>query len=201
MAISFIRILLLSAIFYATTYSSCKKGGIGCNDRQYVFNIGITASPGFDSIRVNDTLWFNMNESSTLTDQLSGQQVNFSGAQNLGFAFGIRSVISASQVLPAADSFSYFVREGINIDPPNPSYIRNYQLKESGGFYKLEVGLIAKKKGVYRVLVENSANIYTRDRPCDKATFQVQFLNPDPHFYLGYTTPAAGAQVYYFKVY
>jgi hypothetical protein len=54
---------------------------------------------------------------------------------------------------------------------------------------------------VYRVGVENSANVFIHRDPCKRATINIGFLNANQHFYLGYTTPAVGPQVYYFKVY
>jgi hypothetical protein len=60
------------------------------------------------------------------------------------------------------------------------------------------LGFVSIKKGIFRVLVESSANVYTRYKPCIIAGFGIKFSNPDQHFYLGYNI--SGEQVYYFKV-
>jgi hypothetical protein len=140
-----------------------------------------------------------MNESTQLQDLNTNSIVDFSNAANLSFVFAIGKVILATSVLPAADSFNYVMRKGVNVSSIQLDLIREFKPVEEAGRYKLEVGFIARKKGIYRVLIENSANNYTRDKPCDKAGFAVKFTNADQHFYLGYNIWGDG--VYYFKVY
>jgi hypothetical protein len=140
-----------------------------------------------------------MNENTQLQDLNTNNTVNFSNAANLSFVFGMRKVISATEVLPAADSFSYVMRKGVNVSAIQLDLIREFKPVEEGGWYKLEVGFIVRRKGIYRVLIQNSANNYTHDRPCEKASFAVKFTNADQHFYLGYNIYSDG--VYYFKVY
>jgi hypothetical protein len=152
-----------------------------------------------DSIALNDTVWFKIDESVQLQDLSTNNLINFSNAANLSFVFGINKVISATVVLPTADSFSYFVRKGVNVSAIQLDLIREFKPIEEVGRYKLEVGFIPQKKGIFRVLIENSSNVYTRDKPCDKADFAVKFTNADQHFYLGYNIYGDG--VYYFKVY
>jgi len=193
-----LRSLILISIYFFSVYSSCNKG-IFCNQNTYSFRANFTATPGIDSIVLNDTVWFIMDESVQLQDLNTNNLINFSNAGNLSFVFGINKVISATVILPAADSFSYFVRKGVNVSAIQLDLIREFKPVEEVGRYKLEVGFIPRKKGIYRVLIENSSNVYTRDKPCDKASFAVKFTNADQHFYLGYNI--SGEQVYYFKVY
>jgi hypothetical protein len=193
-----IRSLILIGIYFLSIYSSCNKS-IFCNQNTYSFLANFTASPAIDSIAINDTVWITMNESTQLQDLSTNNVVDFSNAANLSFVFGMRKVISATVFLPAADSFRYFVRKGVNVSAIKLDILREFKLVEEVGRYKLEVGFIPLKKGIYSVLIENSSNVYTRDKPCDKADFAVKFTNADQHFYLGYNIYGDG--VYYFKVY
>lgn len=193
-----IRNIILIGIFWLSVYSSCNKNG-PCNETVYSFKLNISANPGIDSIAVNDTLWFKIDESTQLNDFISNKTVNFSNASNLSYVFAIRKVISATEVIPAADSLSYFIRKGNNITSLDPTIFRVFGLAEETDRYKLEVGFIPQRKGIFRVLVESSANVYTKDKPCIKAGFGIKFSNADQHFYLGYNI--SGEQVYYFKVY
>jgi hypothetical protein len=169
-----------------------------CDGNNYTFRASFTASPPIDSIAINDTLWFTLNESVQFQDISTNNIINFSNAANLSFVFGVRKVISATEVLPAADSFTYILRKGVNVSSIQPDLIREFKPVEETNRYKLDVGFVARKKGVYRVLIENSTNNYTQNKPCDKAAFLVRFTNTDQHFYLGYNISGEG--IYYFKV-
>lgn len=169
-----------------------------CNELPYAFSTTIRAQPITDSINLSDTLWFVINDSVVLRDARSGEYVNFRNAKNLSLVFGIRKVISATNRPAAADSFQYYVRKGSLVSPSsNADLIREFRLIEEGNRYKLEVGFIALRQGVFDILVENSSNVYT-DWTCRKASFSIMFSNTDQHFYLGYNISGGG--VYYFKV-
>ena len=193
-----IRIVILIGISWLSVYSSCGKNG-PCNETVYSFKLNISANPGIDSIAVNDTLWFKIDESTQLTDVFTNKVVDFSNAKNLSYVFGIHKVVSSVSFTPAADSFLYVIKKGQYAGSLNPTYLREYFLQEETGRYKLELGFIPIKKGIFRVGLETAANVYTRDKPCIKAGFGIKFSNADQHFYLGYNI--YGEQVYYFKTY
>lgn len=193
-----LKSLILIGIYIFSVYSSCNKS-IFCSQNTYSFRANFIASPETDSIALNDTLWVTMNESTQFQDLSTNNAIDFSNAVNLSFVFAMSKVFSATSIFPAADSFSYIMRKGINVSSIHLDVIREFKPVEEAGRYKLEVGFIARKKGTYRVLIENSANVYTHDKPCEKAGFAVKFTNTDQHFYLGYNISGDG--VYYFKVY
>jgi hypothetical protein len=192
-----IRLVIFLGIWYVFTYSTCNKGS-SCIRSEFNFSVSFTATPSYDSITLTDTVWFTLDESVVLKDYLSNNMITFSGASNLSFVFAIQKVQSASSVTPAADSFYYFIRKGSNINPLSPDKLREYKVAEEAGRYKLEVGFIPIKKGTFRILIENSANVYSKNFPCAKAGFGVMLSNPDQHIYLGYNIWGPG--VYYFKV-
>lgn len=190
--------LLPTMIFVsiATVFATCKKHY--CAPITYNFRIGITATPASDSIFLTDTLWFTIDESNQLRDTSTNNIIDFSSAGNLSFVFGIRQVFSAQNVLPAAGSFNYIIKKGALVSSSDTSLLREFVLIEENNRYKLEVGFVPKQTGTYRVLVENSANVYLRNNSCVKGNFSVKFTNLDQHFYLGYNIWGDG--VYYFKV-
>lgn len=189
---------ILIVVFIASVYGTCKRK-LNCSENIYKFELNVTAIPGIDSITLNDTLWFSINESTQLKDLNSGNIITFDDAANLSLVFGIRKVISAQSVIPAADSFIYIIKKGSNVSSLDLSRLREFLLSEESANYKLEVGFVPLKKGVFRVLIEDASNVYRRRNSCPKAYFAVKFVNLDPHYYLGYNISGNG--VYYFKVY
>ncbi len=190
-------VAILISIFLATVFATCRKNN--CKQSVYNFKVGIKARPNIDSIALSDTLWFTINESNELSDVNLNRPVLFKNAANLSFVFGIRKVISAQTIQPSVSSFNYVIRKGTNIQPFDPLLFKEFQLVEENNRYLLEVGFIAKEKGIFRVLTESAANVYTRDNQCDKAGFSIRYVDTDQHFYLGYNISGEG--VYYFKVY
>ncbi len=61
-----VAILLLIAI--TTTFSTCKKGGLGCANATYSFRMEENISPDKDSIKTGDTIFLNVNTLSSLKD-------------------------------------------------------------------------------------------------------------------------------------
>jgi len=190
-----LAILLLTYI--TSVFATCKKEN--CSENNYSFLLGVQARPDTDSIRVGDTLWVRIDESNQLRDQSTGQVIDFSEAANLSFVFGLGKVISAIQVDDAAAFFDYYIRKGKYVGSFNTSRFRNFGLDELNGRYYLEIGFIPKQTGIYRILIERAANVYTRRRLCDRSTFSPEFQNTNQHFYLGYNISGEG--VYYFKAY
>lgn len=180
-----------------TNFATCRKR-IDCQQTVYNFDVGIKARPNLDSIFLNDTLWFAINESAELQDIISGRKVSFKNAANLSFVFGVWKVVGPQELEPGVSAFDYVLRKGKNIQPTQVSFLKEFQLIGDDNKYALEVGFVAKQRGVYRVLIERAANVYTQDNPCEKANFSVHFVETDQHFYLGYNISGAG--VYYFKV-
>ncbi|MBS1758777.1 MAG: hypothetical protein JST23_01540 [Bacteroidetes bacterium] len=189
--------LILIGIIFIFVYASCYKSK-DCNRAQrFAFTLPVSVSPGTDSINLGDTLWIKIEDSTLLYDSLSNSFINYSQAGNLGYNFAFLKVISATELLPIADSLVYIIKAGYYAGTLNPLAMRAYRLMEDKGKYNLELGILPQTRGVYRVMVEPSANVYSKGYPCAKTSFGVRF-NQDQHFYLGYNIWGPG--VYYFKV-
>lgn len=189
--------LILIGIIFIFVYASCYKSKDCNRSQQFAFTLPVSVSPGTDSINLGDTLWIKIEDSTLLYDSLSNSFINYSQAGNLSYVIAFLKVISATELLPVADSFNYVIKTGSYIGSLNPAALREYQPNEQIGKYTVELGIIAQKKGTFRVTIVNSANVYSKGYPCAKASFGVRF-NQDQHFYLGYNIWGPG--VYYFKV-
>lgn len=196
-----IQLIPIVVVSILTIYGHCKKG-INCRNNQYSFNIGIIGYPNLDSININDTVWIEINESTTLLDDLSGRMIDFSGAENLGSVIGFGEIISSTQIRDAANDFKYKLIYGTETSNVNPLRFREYLYTEISGRYRFKLGIVPQKTGVYRFTVSDAANVYKKKFDCHYANFHLDFKNTDQHFYLfpgGAGTPPGGGS-YYFKV-
>ena len=180
-------------------YAKCKKE---CIRQDYVFKLGVKATPNLDSVLIGDTIWIDINESNTLTDIQTGKQIFFSNATNLSAEIGFQEVLSATQFRNAASDFEIKLIFGNGIASTNPQLLKEYILTELNGRYLLKLGVIPKVVGVYRLVFVNAANVFRNNSNCENANFQYDFQNTNQHFYLypgGAGTPPGGG-AYYFKV-
>jgi hypothetical protein len=103
----------------ASTFSTCKKGGLDCANTVYNFKIEADAHPDEDSIHVGDTIWLELDEQTILTDVLSGKKIDYSMAANLGFGLTFDKFIGGDFSNPgtesAVKSFSTNLIEGKEI--------------------------------------------------------------------------------------
>jgi len=205
------RILVLFFLGYLTIYSTCKKR-INCNDTIYSFEASIKAFPDLDSINIGDTIWLELTSPTNLRDVISGNTIDFSGAENFGNAIRIFEFTGGSVSDPggvgAVFDFDYKLIYGTFL-PDNhlPNENRDYRFAEIGNEYKLKLGIIPKKKGVFTISPGNATNVYTKKNPCDKANFSITFANTNQHLYFyeqnrpGYTpSQYERTHMYCFKV-
>lgn len=193
-------VAILGIILLATTYSTCKKNE--CLNVEYAFTLPIIAHPDLDSVNINDTIWFEVNQPVSMKDYITNSNIIFSGAVNLGTNIGFQEVLSATQFVSSAGLFKYYLVSGSETTNSDASLYRVYLLTEYNDNYILKLGVAPQKKGVFRILFGNPANVYTRNNTCAKANFTNNFVNTNQHFYLypGSSGTPPGGGVYYFKV-
>ncbi len=203
MVIRSLSISLLLIVAFLSIFSTCKKGGLGCANTVYFFQIGIKAYPDIDSIHVGDTLWLEINTSSILKDSLSGKMINYSNTENLGSAVAFEKIIDPETFTACTQSFAYLFKEGKEVQNSQANLLKEYVFNEQAGYYIFKLGLIAKETGTFVVAFGNAANVYRSTDKCTKASFEIDFENTNQHYYLnpnsnGYTGNGGD---YYFKVY
>lgn len=212
MATKITTIALLMIISMATIFSTCKKGGLGCADTVYNFQLEAHIKPDLDSIHKKDTIWLEINSPTILTDVSSGKTVNFSNASNLGTAISFVKFIGGSVSNPgaeyAANDFNTYVSEGRQVNNPFVEGIREYLFLEENNSYKFKLAIIPEKDGIYSIGLSNAGNVYRKTDKCVKAGFEIDFEGTDQHLYFlqnnrpGYTiSDYEQRHLYCFKVY
>lgn len=206
MATKHFSIAILLIIATASIFSTCKKGGFGCANTVYTFDLGIKAYPDFETIHLGDTIWLELNAPTSLTDITSNQVIDYSGTANLGSAIGFGQFVGRDTVIEAANFFDYKLINGINVNNPSVSKIREYLFVEQQNQYLFKLGIVPKQKGIFGIGLSNAANVFRRNDNCTKASFNINFKNTKQHYYLNpninssntdTTKPSAS---YYFKV-
>jgi len=204
MVIKLIRVAILILISMATIFSTCKKH-FGCAENVYSFQIGIKAYPDKDSIRIGDTIWIEINTPTQLKDIQSGRIINYSEAENLGSGISLAELIEKDSIKDAANDFSYILKKGISVDNPLINKVREFVFVEENNAFLFKIGVVPKKRGIYKMFVSNAANVYRKNDKCTKASFEINFENTNQHLYfnkivLPYYNLPQGGGVYLFKV-
>lgn len=203
MGIKLLRVFTLAGVLTIFNYSSCKKGGIGCRQENYSFNIYARLVPDLDSILINDTIWINLDEPVILQNQNSGQNINYADAVNLGSAIAFGELLGNSQSRDAVNSFNYIIVDGIEVSSVDPLRFKEFLFKEENGRYKFNLGIVPKQAGVFRLGFSDAANVY-RGNGCEKAYFKILINDTDQHLYFNQwnfgVTPSLPNATYCFKV-
>ncbi len=196
-----LKIFVSAFMVMIITASTCRKN---CMQVNYSFSIAAKAYPDLDSIYIGDTIWIDLDEPSTLMDQVSNTMVNFSAAQNLGTAIGFVELLGNSQYRQAANDFTINLKSGIMSGSTNPNLFKEFLFKESNNRYLFRLGIIPNKQGVYRITLSDAADVYRKNDPCSKAFFRINFKETSQHMYFnewnfGIVVPLPN-NVYCFKV-
>ncbi len=207
MATKIFTVAMLLIITMASTFSTCRKGGLGCANTVYNFHIGVKAFPDNAWISLNDTLWLEVNAPTSFTDISSNIIINYSGASNLGSAIGFGEFNGKDSVIEAANFFDYILINGSKVDNPFVTKIREYLFVQQNDRYIFKLGVIPKNKGVFGLGFSNAANVSRANDKCTKASFIINFENTKQHYYLNPNIDASNTDTtkpsasYYFKVY
>jgi hypothetical protein len=197
-------ILLPLLVGFASLQFQCNKR-LGCEKNVYGFSMGIKAYPDKDSVKVGDTIWFEINEPTTLEDGISRNMIDYSGAANLGSVMNFHHLSPDNEFTePSAEKFRIILSKGRQVSSRDSTFERQYLFREENQLYLFKIGVIPKDSGTFRVFFTDAANVYRNQDECTKATFSILFEHTNQHYYLsptynGDTTIRGGD--YYFKVY
>ena len=197
-------------ISMVSIYATCNRR-LDCFGAKYSFSVNVKAYPNNDSIRIGDTIWIELNEPVSLTDHTSGNNINYSGAENLGMGITIDEFVGGSVnepgTVPAATKFYFQLEMGSPIQNTLVERVRSFNFSETQGNYRFKVGIVPKQKGIYGVAISNAANVYRNNDKCTKANFNIIFANTNQHLYFyesnrpGYTiSEYEKTHLYCFKV-
>lgn len=181
--------LLIICIGITVITVLCSCPGKACFEANYSFSVNASIKPDLDSINVGDTIYILSSFSSFLKDNNSGQEINYTNATNLVSNVGIgRIEIGNPMPIDAVADFDYFSVNGRIYNDKNiasPDGVQQLSYEESNGMYKLKVGLIAKKPGIYTLGIGNGISTGRKGgRGCEKASFEISLKNTNQHLYL-----------------
>lgn len=199
----FSRFIIIS-FFASLFFQKCTCTKNGCFDESYSFEIFVKSSPGMDSVLINDTIWFDINEPVILKDAISNREISFANAANLGSAIAFGQLLGNSQEKDAVSDFNYILISGTETNSVNAARFKEYLFKEELGRYIFRLGIIPKKVGIFRMGFSDAANVYRKNQGCGKAFFKILFKETNQHLYFNdnnfnITTPLP-SNMYCFKV-
>ncbi|MEO5907689.1 MAG: hypothetical protein ABIR50_03730 [Ginsengibacter sp.] len=199
---------ILLIIAMASIFSTCKKGGLGCANTVYNFQIFENVTPDKDSIHIKDTIFLKVNAPNQLSDLESGSKIDYSNASNLGNVVTLLRFLPANTVQGGMNNFKLILLKGTEVNAVDPLSQKDFLFAEENGYYKFNLAIIPKDTGKYVLTIGNAANVFRRNDPCSKAGFSINFEATDQHFYLlNLWRPdlilddQGKTKVYYFKVY
>ncbi len=201
--IKIVTTVFITAVVFIN--ARCNKTPLDCADTKYSFQLSIKAYPDKDTINIGDTVWLEINESTSFQNGQSGQTVDYSGAENLGsvLSFGNYDTTLRSWVNENPNSFDLDLFSGYGKLVNQTAIDLEYLFSERENRYRFLLGVVPKKKGLFSLLFSNSGNTYRRSDKCTKANFIINFKNTNQHYYL---SPSYNGQTdlvggdYYFVV-
>lgn len=201
-----VAILLITAM--TSTFSTCKKGGLGCANTVYTFQIGERIAPDKDSINIGDTIFLKVSASTSQPDLQTGSTINYRNASNLGNVITFLKFLPSNQSAGAVNNFNLSIMKGSHVNSIDPLSQLEVLFYEANGYYSFDLAIVPKDTGRYVITIGDAANVYRTNDKCTKASFVINFENTNQHFYLlNLWRPdlilddQGKKKVYYFKVY
>ena len=170
-------ILIIALVHF---FAGCYKP---CNEPDYHFSVTESFSPEKDSINVGDTFFLMCIIPKMQMDISTKMVIDFSNLGNLGDNLVISDISKFNMQRDAADSFSYINIEGKIYSDQHGAKQLNF--KETDSTYRLKVGLVALKKGLYIFEVPDALGVYRNGHvKCGRGNFEILNSNVNKHLYL-----------------
>jgi hypothetical protein len=171
-------LLLLCIIIFI---GGCTKP---CHEPDHNFSVFESFTPEKDSMQIGDTLYLNWEILKMQMDKNTGTLINFSNLGNLGDHLIISDINKFYDVKrDAADSFSFINIYGkIYSDDYGAKQL---QFMETDSSYRLKVGLILLKAGLYVFTIPDATGINRNGHiKCGIGNYEVLNANMNKHLYL-----------------
>ena len=125
---------------------------------------------------IGDTLWLEINILITLKDNNSNNNINYSGAQNLGTVITLLNILPSGVDTGAIKNFNILILNGSKFHQTTDSLSNEIIIcNEELGYYNLKVMLVAKKVGNYVLTISNASGVYRKSDNCLKAFYEIDF--------------------------
>ena len=180
-------------------FASCDKH---CSEVDYSFATKAFIQNDFDSINVNDTIWLEVDESTTLLDQYTNLEKDFSNISVGGISLSSIRFVGGSILNPGAvnatDKFNVTVVKGSIKANPNQQILAEVYLAEEANRFRLKCGIVPKDTGTFALGISNGGGV-KKDDECVNGEFKFSFTNTDQHLYL-YQNNRPGYQISQYEV-
>jgi hypothetical protein len=162
---------------------SCNKNETKpCRQVQYVFTVESNCLPSDSTYSIGDTLIVQSSFSKNLLD-VEGSLVNYSNSTGVGGNIFINELDSVrEEVKNAVGSFSIFSINGSHTlsNAGNANFINTLYL-ESIDSFKLKIGFIPQKKGLFAFFLSDLGSTGIRGKNCTNASFVNTISNTNRH--------------------
>ena len=144
--------------------AKCTKTPFDCANTAYSFLLPVRAYPDKDSINIGDTIWLEINESTTFTNGQANQVVDYSGAVNLGTAlsFGRYDPNENSWPNEHPDNFKLVLPEGLGRETGRTNIDVRFLFSEKQNRYRFLLGVVPKRQGLFSLVFSDSNNTYRK---------------------------------------
>ncbi|MDX2306401.1 MAG: hypothetical protein NW226_26565 [Microscillaceae bacterium] len=178
-----LTLLSLGLLFLMT---SCPDS---CLDISYNFEVTSYFTPEIDSISLGDTLYLISEFPTDLEDVLTSSLIDYSNAKTIGGILGVSELIPNDSKTPtgAVSQFKYIAINGKIFNDktvPSPEVFQQLSYEETSSTYRLKIGLIPTKKGVYFLTNGDALSRGRKESNCESASFSMQVSNQDQNLYL-----------------
>lgn len=142
--------------------------------------------PDYKEVQTGDTLWMYLRSPKRFIDAISGQEIDFSNAANLGvditFYQFAEDSNGAKYLNPAVKYFNYHLVKGRFLpDDRGSSYNLDYNFQESDSTYEFQLGIVPKSKGEFLISPYDVSNVYRKNARCPRAAFQITLTHTNQH--------------------
>ncbi|MDX2306402.1 MAG: hypothetical protein NW226_26570 [Microscillaceae bacterium] len=165
----------------------------GCPDKcinpEYHFEVEASIKPDNEAIKIGDTIFVESHFSESLLDVETNMIIEYSNAKKIGSNIGFTNLdfygnLNYNSIL----DFSYVSISGQiynSKDIPLPNQVNQLTYEYANNEYKLKIGIIPRKKGIYLLGLGNGLSLGRKNtKECDQASFSITLSNTDQHLYL-----------------
>jgi hypothetical protein len=203
-------IVSITFLIVIIVISGCPKP---CIESNYSFAVHSQIIPDSDSIKVGDTIFLSSSFPTILTDQSTGQVIDYNNSIDLGSTLGLVELVKGIYPgIDAVNDFDYISISGMAYNDKSiasPNKFQQLKYEQINGNYELKIGVIPKKNGTYYLgLGDGLSNGRNKNKSCEKASFNITFKNTNQH--LNYFSEWSSSTIlsayeqshaYFFKVY
>jgi hypothetical protein len=178
-------VLLLIVLF-----NGCIKSAECVQQAGYAFKTPVFFTPVLDEMNVGDTLWISFSHPTTLKDEVTGQMIDYSNAENLETSIQTLRNSETEYAEPNANDVTFIEKIGTiyksQAHPVWNDHLRYVKMVEKDGKYEFLLGIVPQKKGLQSFYIANGIRVTRKNeqRECFGASFDMRVGNLDNHLYL-----------------